>query len=231
MGLFGGKSVTGLSSQKVNDAIDQFNNDSEKVLEELNLKLNEVLKKIAENWGTADAVKHVSENVLPSFSKLEERIADIVEGIGKTIKNTAEKQAEDSKNTISVNAVKRAAAGVLVNTTKEELDNGYIGVYTSLQQEVKEANESLITDLLNRLTVLKNNAVDKCSSAFTDEGTSIVAQACDMEIERIKSEIDQAFKKVNESMDELTSKATTFAKEIQNAGLRGVAGSDSGTTR
>lgn len=219
----GGKSVTGLNENYVTETIEQFNTDAETALEELTTKLNKVLAKIADNWGTADAVTHITDNVVPAFNNLEEKVADMIENIGKTIRNTGIQQAADSKNVITPTLARRPLPGVLINNMKDKLDNGYIGVYSTLKQEVTEAQEELITELLAKLAKLKQNAVEKCSKAFTDEGTSNVAAKCDEFIEAIKNSINTSFGEVKNSIDELTSSATTFAKEIQSAGLRSVA--------
>lgn len=227
-GAGGGKSVTGLNENFVTEAIEQFNTDAETALEELTLKLNKVLEKIADNWGTADAVTHITDNVVPAFKNLEEKVADMIEDIGKTIRNTGVQQAADSKNVINPSMAKRPLPGTIINKIKDKLDNGYIGVYSTLKQEVSEAQEELVTELLAKLAKLKQNAVDKCSKAFTDEGTSNVAAKCDEFIEAIKNSINTSFGDVKNSIDELTSSATTFAKEIQSAGLRAAAGAAGG---
>lgn len=210
----------GLNEEYVNEVIAEFNADAANVLEELTAKFNGVLKALADNWGTNDAVKHVTDNVVPAFQKTGQQVADMIKQIGTTVKTTAEKQAADTNNSMSVNAPSVGQLGALNNVMKEKLDNGYIGVYEDLEKDVATAQEKLEKEVIEKLEKLKNKVVDKCKVAFKDDGSS-VANAADGFIAEVKAALQQGFATVKTDIDGLTQSATQYARDIQAAGLRG----------
>ena len=209
----------GLNEEYVNEVIAEFNADAANVLEELTAKFNDVLKALADNWGTADAVKHVNDNVVPAFQKTGQQVAEMIKQIGATVKTTAERQASDTSNTMSVNMPSVGQLGGLNNLMKDKLDNGYIGVYEDLEKDVAKAQEKLEAEVIEKLEKLKNRLVDKCKVAFKDDGSS-VAGAADTYIAEVKAALQQGFATVKADIDGLTQSATQYARDIQAAGLR-----------
>lgn len=209
----------GLNEDLVNSIISDFNAQSATVLEELTEQFNNVLRSISDNWGTTDGVKHVEEKVVPAFQKTGEQVADTILQIGNTIKATAEKQASDTNNAVSINSPTKAQLGGLVNNMQDKLSNGYIGVYDTLESDVTKAQEKLGNQVLNKLEKLRDKVVDGCKQAFKDEA-STVAKAAETYIQDVRNILDQGFTQVKTDIEALTKDATKYANDIQLAGLR-----------
>ncbi len=210
----------GLNEALVNEIMADFNAQSANVLEELTVQFNNVLTSISENWGTKDGVNHVGEKVVPAFQKTGQQVAQTILQIGTTIKNTALKQAADTNNSISVNAPVAAQLGALNNNMKDTLDNGYIGVYDTLEAEVSRAQEKLGNEVISKLEKLQSKVVSGCRDAFKDEA-STVAAATETYVQEVKSILQNGFTQVKTDIDALTKDATQYARDIQAAGLRG----------
>lgn len=220
-----GKAI-GLSEEELNSALNKFNTDASNVMEELTESLQEVLKEIAANWGTKDAVTYVGEKLIPSFDELQKNVARTIKEIGTTVRSTGIQQAQDTNNSISPIAVNEIEVGTLTNETQEKLPGGknYIGVYNTLESDVAKANSRLKDSVTKKLDNLKRNLINNCQDAFTDEGTSKVAETCETYIGQVKTAIDQALETTSESITQLTKSATQFAKDIQSSGLRAASG-------
>ncbi len=216
-----GNNTIGFSESRVNNTIGEFNADSAKVLETLTDEFNKTLKQIADNWGTEEGKTWVTDTLITSLNKTGEEVSNALVEIGKVIKTTAEKQAADTNNTVSINPPTKAQLGGLNNQMQNVLDNGFVGVYSTLQADVTRAQESLIDNVNKRLTKLKTNAVDNCKDSFTNEGTSNVAATAETFIEQINESIVACFNQLKQGIDENTASATTYARNIQEAGLRG----------
>ncbi len=215
-----GNNTIGLSESKVNTIIDEFNRDSKEVLETLTEEFNKVLKSLAKNWGTEDGKTWVTETLITSLRATGEEVAKALLAFGRVIKTTAESQAEDTNNVFSINAPEQAQLGGLDNQMQNVLDNGFVGVYSTIHAEVEIAHENLNTNVMNKLTKLRMNAINNCKTAFTNEGTSKVASNADTYIEQINQSINKCFKDLNQGIDENTKKAKIYAGTIQEAGLR-----------
>lgn len=211
----------GLNEELVNSIISDFNAQSASVLEELTEQFNNVLRSISDNWGTNDGVKHVEGKVVPAFQSTGEKVAEMILQIGNTIKITAEKQAADTNNAVSINSPTKAQLGGLVNNMQDKLSNGFIGVYNTLESDVTKAQEKLGNEVLSKLDKLKAKVVSGCNQAFQDEGTSAVVDAADNYIADVKTALNSGFESIKEEIISLTHDATQYSKDIQAAGLRG----------
>lgn len=211
---------TGFSEAKVNSLMNQFNNDSDKLLDELTKQFNKVMDALGENWGTQDAVQHAEETIIPGLTTTGEQIAQVVQSIGATVKQVAELQAADTNNSVSIKGANIAPVGKVKNEMKEKLSNGFVGVYTELEAEVAAALENLGNEVNEKLTTLRNNLVSNATEAFTDAGTSKVADEADSAIAVIQSKIAEAINKVKEDVNTIAKNANQYAKDIQAAGLR-----------
>ena len=216
--------TTGFSEAQVNVAMDGFNTDAQNQQEVLTTSLNKIMDAIAKNWGTNDAIKHVTDNVVPEFDKLESRAKLAISQIGAAIKTTAEKQAADTNNSVSINPLKDIQVGSITNNVQEKLDNGYVGVYDSFAEDIKNAYNSLLTDYGTALATLKDNVETNCSVAFTDQGTSAVAQAAETFTGEITSSIKTSLDGLLEQLISMASEATQYSKDIQSVGLRANSG-------
>ena len=226
--LFGGGApgnTTGFSESVVNETIDAFNGDQEAAQQVLTRGLNGILDAIAKNWGTNDGVKHVNENVVPAFEKIEEQAKTTIKQIGEVIKSTALQQAADTHNSITVTPPKDVEIGAIVNNMTDKLDNGYVGVYEDFQTEVESAYKNLESDYNAILLKLQSDIVNNCSRAFTDQGTSAVAQAAETYVGEIQAALKKTIDGLLSELTALAASATKFSKEIQAAGLRSDGGS------
>ena len=213
-------SVIGLNEDYVNKIMADFNSDSANVLDELTTQFNNVLKALSDNWGTTDGKIHVNDKVVTAFSKTGEQVAQAIQEIGKTIKRTAEKQAADTNNAISISEPTLATLGALVSNMQDKLSNGFIGVFDTLEADVSRAQDRLGTEVVSKLEKLKNNAVNNCKAAFKDDASTVSA-AADTYILEVKNIINNGFTQVKTDIDALTKDATQYARDIQAAGLRG----------
>lgn len=212
--------TTGFSEQEINSTIETFNKDSQKVLDEVKKQFDNVIWAISDNWGTSDAKKWAEEELIPTLTKTADEISNAILEIGKTIKTTGERQAEETHNKVSLAMPTKATMDALTNRVNEILSNGYVGVYDSLQSDVNMALEYLVAEVDKDLGTLQTHVYDNCKRSFTDQGTSKVADTANTYVEQVKSAINAARQKLNESIAEATEGATTYAKNIQDAGLQ-----------
>lgn len=211
---------TGFSESKVNDLMSEFNRDSENLLEELTRQFNNVIEALADNWGTQDAIQHVEEKIIPGFTTTGQQISQVVQSIGQTIKSVAEAQARDTNNSVSISAPEAASLGTITNKMQSQLSNGFVGVYTELETEVKEAAQNLGEEVSAKLDKLKANLVENASEAFTDAGTSKVSTEADGAIATIQTKITETLTQLQTDVNTIAKNANQYAKDIQNAGLR-----------
>lgn len=215
-----GSNYTGFSEDKVNTLMNQFNKDSDNLVEELTKQYNNILEKLGENWGTQDSIQYVEETLIPGFKSTGQQIASVVQSIGTTIKSVAELQAADTNNSVSIKEAKLQELGNLKNRQKSVLSNGYVGAFTELQTEVGGAAQNLGAEVKAKLSTLKTNLVQNASVAFTDEGTSKVSNDADTAIGRVQAAIESQLTKLEEDVNTLTANASKYVKDIQAAGLR-----------
>ncbi len=210
----------GFSEELVNSAISQFNTDSQAADDTLNAGLNGIMNAIAEKWGTADGKKHVEDNVVPAFKTLENKVANSLKAIGKVIRSTAQQQARDTHNEVSISVPIDVTCGDIVNNVQDKLSNGYVGVYTEFEKKITEAFNTLNDNYGNAVMTLHDNLVAACSQAFTKAGTSAVAEAVDTYVAEAKNNIKTTVGGILEELVSMAQQATTYAEQIQDAGLR-----------
>lgn len=227
MGLFGGGgpgTATGFNEGSVNDCISTYNSEAKNVMNTLQTEFNKVLKALSSNWGTQEGMTFVTDTFVPNLKKTAEETAETLLQIGKVIKTTGERQAADTKNSVSISEPQKAEMGELKNEMKEKLDNGYVGVYDNLKSDVASAHATMVTNLDSALGRLQSNVVEKTNTAFVESGQAdqVSAQITTF-IQEIQASIDSHFATLQTDIDTFTADADTYAHNIQQAGLRGSA--------
>ena len=218
--------ATGFNEAKVNDCIAEYNSQAKNVLKSVRDGFNDVLKALADNWGTQEGVTFVTDTFVPDLRKTGEEVAETIQQIGQVIKTTGEQQAADTKNAVSINAPQKPELGELKNNMKDKLGNGFVGVYDDLKSKVASAHANLVKDLDSALGKMQSQIQGKTDKAFQESGKAdqVSAQIVTF-IQQIKQAIDAAFATLQTNIDTFTADADTYAHQIQQAGLRSGAGS------
>ena len=110
---------------------------------------------------------------------------------------------------------------------KDKLDNGYVGIYEELKDDLLTKEGELITNFKEAMGKLQSQVVGACDTAFNLTGAADkVSSECTMYINKAMFVITNGLNSLNLDILQEVSKADTYVRDIQNAGLRGAVGSN-----
>ena len=130
MSFFGGGSKSiGVVPPQVNATIAQANTDIKEVINQLKTEFDNVLQKLADNWGTADGKEWVTSKLVPNIKENVDAMCNTLVKIPQVIKSTAIEQAKATGNSISPTEGEKPTMEELTNNMKDSLgDDGLISI-------------------------------------------------------------------------------------------------------
>ncbi len=230
MSFFGGGGGSGkqigVVPAQVNATITQANTDIKEVVNVLHTEFNNVLKALADNWGTVDGKNWVTNNLIPNIKDNVDAMCNTLVKIPQVIKSTAMEQARATGNSISPTEGEKPTMEDLTNEMKDSLgDEGLIGVYNTLNSEVKSAMTSLQSKVDTQLGTTATNIQTNCSTAFLNDDTaSAVIEQAKQYVVDVQTSIDSVITEMQTQINENTENCETFERSIQSAGLQSGSG-------
>ena len=215
-----------MEAEANNATIAQANTDIKEVINQLKTEFDNVLQKLADNWGTADGKEWVTSKLVPNIKENVDAMCNTLVKIPQVIKSTAIEQAKATGNSISPTEGEKPTMQELTNNMKDSLgDDGLIGIYNTLNSDVKEAMTSLQNKVDDKLTLTANNIERNCGNAFlNDEAASAVIAQAKKYVEDVKASIDEVITQMQTDINTNTENCQTFERSIQAAGLQAGSG-------
>lgn len=215
--------IIGLSEDQVNVLIGKANLGIQSVVNGLQSEIQSIINAMADNWGTADGVTYVEGTFIPEMNKTVNSIALALYDIPKILRDTAIKQAEDTNNTMTLDSASLPIpATALENKMQDKLNNGFVGIYTELQEKVNSAATAAKENFDTDLDSLKEEVSTYAGYSFKDEAVGSIVNAISTRISEMKTELDTAIDGIIEAINTSTSNVDSFERSIQSAGLRSV---------
>ena len=149
-------STIGFNEANVNVLIANANSKIKEAVASFGEKAQKIMTKLQENWGTTQA-QEFGEKYVTGMKEEFEIISTRLMEIPKVIRTTAESQAEDTENVVSISKEEKPDIPTISNTILDKLDNGYVGVYNTLITEVSTAAEEMRSEITNKLTNLSSS--------------------------------------------------------------------------
>ena len=209
----------GFNEANVNVLIANANSKIKEAVASFGEKAQKIMTKLQENWGTTQA-QEFGEKYVTGMKEEFEIISTRLMEIPKVIRTTAESQAEDTENVVSISKEEKPDIPTISNTILDKLDNGYVGVYNTLITEVSTAAEEMRSEITNKLTNLSSSLSEEAKNCFQAEAEYFVAEKLGEFTEQARAELEKYIDSVIEQLNESTKNVDRYEKSIQTAGLR-----------
>ena len=204
--------VIGININFVQNMLTETKDCSGEIKDQFHGVTDTILGTLGAGWGTKDSIKEVDE-IIASFNKCAEQIDVEFDNLIKTIKLTAQKISQKTKNvdTLVANfSYNREEWFKYTNYQKETLENGYVGIIPSIIDEIPQYSDELKNNMRTYFKMYREKMNTLGRRAFADQN-NIIANKINEYILRIENTI---MKTVNEAIDLIKAK-TKYAKQFQ----------------
>ena len=216
-----GSNQTGLNPQEVNNCISTANSQADIVWHLFTTSLQTIQTTVDQNWGTQKGKEWITGKLTPSLTDMITKAKTNLDAIGKVISAVGKAQLKDTGNSQAVNDSTDLAGFEISANTQDILDNGYVGVYENLVPDIESEVSKSTQSIAAALGELQTQVIAKTDVAFNKVGAADkVSIECRSYIKNIINIMNDGLKSLYTQVKQETSDADTFAKQIQDAGLR-----------
>ena len=209
----------GFNEANVNALVANANSKIKEAVASFGEKAQNIMTKLQENWGTAEG-KDYGDFFVTQMKSQFDSIANKLAEIPKVIRTTAEAQAADTNNAVSISREEVPDTPTISNTMLDKLDNGFVGIYNTLKTDVSAATEEMKTDVTSKLSNLRSVLSEEAKNCFQAESEYYVAEKLGEFTDQARESLEQTLQSLIEQMDEQTAKIDTIERNIQAAGIR-----------
>jgi len=222
---------TGLNPTEVNSCISTCNQKASEIWAFMVPMMQGIQTAVDENWGTQKGKEWITTSLTPDLQKVLDTTQKNLNLCGQAISETGKQQISDTENTQVIKGSLELGAKTIEANTKDILDNGFVGVYNELIEKIEEQT-SKKEQLLSLIGEFQSQTISKCDAAFNKVGAADnVSEQLNALIQKIVDDLHSSLDNLVTNVKTKTADADTYAKKIQDAGLRSSGGGNGAATQ